>query len=147
MAAGVKVRREKLAAFREAFAADVAEHHAPEAADARVDAEVRLADCTLAAVKELDEKLGPFGKANRRPVFVATDVTLEGEPRTMGRDGSHLSARLAQTGRVMKAVAWGRAAEADTLAVGPLAISFTAEVNRWKNGESVQLQLREWTAC
>lgn len=146
-AAGLKVRRENLDAFREAFAADVAAHFRPEAADARVDAEVRLADCTLHAVKELDEKLGPFGKSNRRPVFVATEVTLDGEPRTMGRDQSHLSARLAQTGRVMKAVAWGRAAEADTLAVGPLAVSFTAEVNRWKNGESVQLQLREWKPC
>ena len=144
MAAGLKVRRENLEAFREAFAADVAERFSPEAADARVDAEVRLADCTLHAVKELDETLGPFGKSNRRPVFVATGVTLEGEPRTMGRDGSHLSARLTQTGRTMKAVAWGRAADAATLAAGPLAISFTTEVNRWKNGESVQLQLREW---
>ena len=145
-AAGVRVREGNLAAFREAFAADVAAHHNPTAADLelRVDAEVRLSDCTLHAVKELDEKLGPFGSENPRPVFVASGVDLAGPPKTMGQEGKHLSARFCQQGRTLRAVAWGRGAEAGTLEVGPLALSFTTEVNRWQDRENVQLHLREW---
>ena len=103
-AAGVRLKTDRLSAFRDAFAADVAATHAPSDDDLaeRVDAEVRLADCTLAAVKELDEKLGPFGRDNPRPVFVATGVALEGEPRRMGADDKHLSARFAQFGRTMR---------------------------------------------
>ena len=145
-AAGVSLTDANLDAFREAFAADVAERHHPTAADLelRVDAEVRLADCTLAAVKELEAKLGPFGQANPRPVFVAAGVDLAGEPRTMGQEGKHLSARFTQSGRTLRAVAWGRGAEAGTLAGEPLALSFTTEVNRWQGREEVQLHLREW---
>ena len=145
-AAGVRLKTANLAAFREAFAADVAARHAPTEDDLaqRVDAEVRLADCTLAAVKELDDKLGPFGRDNPRPVFVASGVALAGEPRRMGQDDKHLSARFTQYGRTMRAVAWGRGEEAGTLSAGPLSLAFTTEVNRWQGRENVQLQLRSW---
>ena len=146
-AAGVRVRADALDAFREAFAADVAQfrHISEEDRTERVDAEVRLADCTLHAVKELDEKLGPFGRDNPRPVFVATGVSLQGEPRTMGQEGKHLSARFDQQGRTLRAVAWGRGEDAATLQTpGPLSLAFTTEVNRWRDSESVQLQLRSW---
>ena len=146
-AAGVRLKEEDLDAFREAFAADVSANHRPTEDDLteRVDAEVRLADCTLHAVKELDDKLGPFGRENPRPVFVATGVDLQGEPKTMGQDGKHLSALFDQQGRTMRAVAWGRGEDAATLRTsGPLSLAFTTEVNRWRDSESVQLQLRGW---
>src|SRR5690606_41735235 len=59
----------------------------------QIDAEVRLADVTHRAVKELDQ-LGPFGQGNPRPVFAATHVELAGPPRTMGEGEDRKSTRL-----------------------------------------------------
>ena len=148
-AAGVTVRADRIEDFREAFAADVAARHAPTAADLSlaVDAEVRLADVTLRAVKELDAKLGPFGRENPRPMFVATGVGLSGEPRTMGRDGAHFRARFTQGGGApLQAVAFGRGEWAAQMpaAGAPLALSFTAERNVYNGFESAQLHLKEW---
>src|SRR5690606_36559080 len=78
-AAGLKLDEAKIDCFRDALCAYVAEHHEPEesAFELAVDAEVRLADVTAAAVRELDV-LGPFGQENPRPAFVATNVELAG---------------------------------------------------------------------
>ena len=151
-AAGVKLSADRVDAFREAFCADVAAHHAPTEDDLAlsVDAEVRLADVTLHAVKELDAKLGPFGQANDRPTFVATDVTLAGPPKTMGKEGGHLNLRVKQHGRTLRAVAFGRgewAAEIQSATDGgmrPLSISFTTEINSWQGRESAELRVTDW---
>ena len=151
-AAGLKLDAGRLDAFREAFCADVAANHAPTEDDLAlsVDAEVRLADVNLHAVKELDAKLGPFGQSHRRPTFVATDVTLAGPPKTMGKEDAHLSLRLKQYGRTLRAVAFGRgewAAEIQSATDGgmrPLSVSFTAEVNAWQGRENAELKLTDW---
>ncbi|GIT30205.1 MAG: hypothetical protein Ct9H300mP1_22510 [Planctomycetaceae bacterium] len=79
------IRSENVEAFREAFAAHVAEHHKVTDSDLelRVDAEVRLQDLTRKAINSLDT-LSPFGQGNPRPRFSATGVELAEAPQTMG---------------------------------------------------------------
>jgi single-stranded-DNA-specific exonuclease len=146
-AAGLKIAADQVDDFREAFSTYVATHHEPDDAafELAVDAEVRLVDVTAAAVRELD-RLGPFGQENPRPAFVATQVELAGPPRTMGEGDRHLSLLVRQHGGTpLRAVAFGRSDWAEPIAAaGPLALHFTAEINRWNGRERVELRLSDW---
>ena len=146
-AAGVRIAADRLDLFRAALCAYAAAHHEPDAAafELNVDAEVRLADVTARAIKELD-RLGPFGMGNRRPAFVATGVELAAPPKTMGEGGRHLAVTLRQHRASLRAVAFGRSDWADALAAqtGTISVHFTAEINRWQNREQVELRLSDW---
>jgi single-stranded-DNA-specific exonuclease len=146
-AAGVRVSLDKLDGFREAFCRYAQEHHQPSEREfeMRIDAEVRLADVTHPAVKELD-RLGPFGQGNPRPVFAATHVELASPPKTMGEGDRHLDLRIRQHNITMRAIAFGRAEWAEEIAAvnGPISIGFTAAINHFKGRESVELKLEDW---
>ena len=146
-AAGVRVSLDQLDAFRERFCGYVAEHHQPSEREfeMRIDAEVRLADVTHRAVKELDQ-LGPFGKGNPRPLFAATHVELAGPPRTMGEGDRHLDLRVRQHNITLRAIAFGRGEWAEEIAAagGLISIGFTAGINRFRGRESVELKLEDW---
>ncbi|MGQ0637036.1 MAG: single-stranded-DNA-specific exonuclease RecJ [Planctomycetaceae bacterium] len=146
-AAGLRVRADRVDAFREAFCRHVAENHVVRHDDLElsVDAEVRLADLTVRAVEELD-RLGPFGKANPRPVLASSHVELTEPPRKMGEGERHLSLRVRHYGKTLRAVAFGRGEWADKIAAttGPLAISYAAGINRFRGQANVELQLLDW---
>jgi single-stranded-DNA-specific exonuclease len=146
-AAGVKIHADNIAAFRDTFCAYVAENHKVTERDLelRIDAEVRLADCTYRGVTELD-RLGPFGQENPRPVFAATRVELAEPPRTMGEGDRHLSLRVRQYGTVMRAVAFGRGEWAEQIEAidGPISISFAASINEFRGRRNVELRLIDW---
>lgn len=146
-AAGLRIARQSIERFRERFIAHVAETHAPAAAELElpIDAEVSFADLSNKAVQEL-ERLGPFGCEHARPVFAATRVTLAEPPRTIGGGDRHLSVKVKQGNRVLRAVAFGKGEWAHELegCDGEIAICFKASINRYKGFESVDLQLVDW---
>ena len=67
-AAGLKISKDRIDAFRDDFFRYVSDNYStgPRDAELEIDAEVRLADVTPRAVKELD-LLSPFGEDNPRP--------------------------------------------------------------------------------
>jgi len=146
-AAGVKMHVDNIEAFRNAFCEFVAENHEVTERDLelRIDAEVRLADCTQRGVTELD-RLGPFGQENPRPVFAATRVELAEPPRTMGDGDRHLSLRVRHYGTVLRAVAFGRGEWAKQIEAvdGPISISFAASINEFRGRRNVELRLIDW---
>jgi single-stranded-DNA-specific exonuclease len=148
-AAGLRIHPERVAAFREAFCRYVAEHQSLESADLelRIDAEVRLADLTLRAVTELD-RLGPFGRANPRPILASSRVELAEQPRKIGEGERHLDLRVRHYGKVMRAIAFGRGEWADEIAAlnGPFSVCFAANINRFRGQDNVELQLLDWQA-
>jgi single-stranded-DNA-specific exonuclease len=146
-AAGLKIEPGKIDAFRAAFCA-VAASALPEGngqGRLDIDAEVTLGSCTLAAVDQLD-RLAPFGQGNRRPLFCATGVRLDGEPKTIGRGDRHLSLRLSQDGVRFRAVAFGAADWATPLAKArrPIDVAFHPMINTFRGQRSVELQLVDW---
>jgi len=149
-AAGLRVKIERLNDFRDTFVAYTRENHRPTARDCelRVDAEIFLSDLTPRAVHEL-ERLGPFGAQNPRPVFSATGVQLVEPPQTMGGGNRHLSVRVRQSGRVFRAVAFGKAdwAEPMNAAGGPLSLCFEANINSFGGYERVELKLIDWKSA
>jgi len=146
-AAGLRITADNIDPFRDDFGRFVDGDRDPNqrAAELQIDAEVRLADCTPRAVRELD-RLGPFGQNNPRPVFAATGVELAAPPKKMGEGDRHLSLRVRHYGATLRAVAFGRAEWADEMAdaKGPISISFAASINRFGGRESVELKLIDW---
>lgn len=146
-AAGLKIDRDRIDDFREAFCSYVAENHdvGPEASVRRVDAEVRLADLTHRAVTAL-ENLGPFGAGNPRPVFAASRCDVLGQPKKMGEGQRHLDLRVRHYGTSMRAIAFGQGDWADEIAQADsqITICFAPNINRFKGRETVEMQLIDW---
>ncbi len=147
-AIGLKVKQEKIDAFRDALSEAAQETPAELEQQPRlIDAEVSLSELSVQSVRELDY-LGPFGNANERPLFVSTSVTLAEPPRTMGEGGRHLSLKVKQFGQTMRAVAFGRGEWAEEIEKeqGPIAICFKPMINEFRGRTSVEMQLIDWKA-
>jgi single-stranded-DNA-specific exonuclease len=146
-AAGLKISKDRIDAFRDDFFQYVTENYStgPRDAELQIDAEVRLADVTPRAVKELD-LLSPFGEENRRPVFATSRVELAEPPRKIGEGERHLSLRVRQHNTTLRVIAFARADWAEPIAQlgGPFSISFAPCINRFRGNENVELQLIDW---
>lgn len=146
-AAGLKIDRDQIDDFREAFCEFVSGNHEVKSSDVElaIDAEVRLADLTHQAVTRLEE-LGPFGASNPRPVFAATKVELAGKPRRMGEGERHLDLRVRHYGTTMRAIAFGQGDWADEIEEvdGPISICFAPVINRFRGRENVEMHLIDW---
>lgn len=148
-AAGLKIEADRIDAFRSELCEHMASTHELKASDREVsvDAEVRLADLTRQAVQMLS-KLGPFGRENPKPVFVAARCELAEPPRKMGEGERHLSLRLKHYGTVMRAVGFGAGDWADEIAAvgGPISVCFAPTINSFNGYENVELRLIDWRA-
>ncbi|MEI7819914.1 MAG: single-stranded-DNA-specific exonuclease RecJ [Verrucomicrobiota bacterium] len=146
MAAGVTMRQENFAAFRETFAQAAREMIAPENLQRalRLDAELRLAEVNLNLLDEHDA-LQPFGTANHQPVFFTRGVTLSGEPRMMKDKHWSFNFRHARAeGGAIRAQCrgvWWNAAE-EILPPLPWDIAYTVSRNEWNGRVDAQLELR-----
>jgi single-stranded-DNA-specific exonuclease len=144
-AAGFKVLAENIGAFREAFCDYAARHFpaaGPPAPTITLDAEVPLASLTVSLVKDLD-RLEPYGADNRKPVFLAGDLAVDGEPRLVGQGSRHLSFRVRQNGISLKAIAFGMCERGEELmsAGGACSLAFTPKINEWNGRRSVDLEV------
>ncbi len=146
-AAGIRIHADRIDAFREAFTQRVSDVKPdPEAAgELAIDAEVVLNDLSFGAIKELDG-LGPFGAEHRKPIFAATGCELVEPPKKIGGGERHLSLKVRQFNKVMKAIAFGKADWADEIAKagGKISLCFSPGLNSFNGYESVDLHLIDW---
>ena len=107
-AAGLKIEEHKLDGFRAAFCEIAASEIKEEQRNAElaIDAEAPLSAFTLQTVRQI-ERLAPFGQSNPRPLVCTSGVSLAEPPRTIGKEGHHLSLQLSQHGVKLRAVAFG----------------------------------------
>jgi single-stranded-DNA-specific exonuclease len=145
-AAGLRIRSGDIELFRQRFAAYAAEHHRPteDDTDLGIDAEIRLADLSVHSVKEL-ERLGPFGRDNKRPVFVTSGVRLAEPPKKMGEGERHLALRLTHYGATLRAVSFGNGEWASEIAAcEEFEVCYQPQINAFRGHESVELRLLDW---
>jgi single-stranded-DNA-specific exonuclease len=140
-AAGMDIRPERIAEFRDALRTVAHERLTPDdlVPEIDYDLEVTLADSTLDLVRLL-RHFGPFGVGNPTPVFVARDVRLSNPPREVGE--GHLKLDLAQGKARLSAIGFGmmdRFRDQD-LSSTPLDVAYTLQEHYW-NG-FVELQAR-----
>lgn len=146
MAAGVRLRAEKLEAFTDAFMQQAAQRLTP--LDLRpklyLDAETDLAALTSNVVDAL-QAMAPFGEGNPRPRLATTEVELAGTPRAVGRNSNHLQFTVRQSGVYRKAIAFGRGTQVDALSQHTrLRIAFEPVINEWNGQRKVDLKVLDW---
>jgi single-stranded-DNA-specific exonuclease len=146
-AAGFRVLPDQIDAFRERVCAHAAAHF-PDGRPTpylELDAEAPLSVLTPGLLRDLD-RLEPYGAENRRPLFLAGDLQVVGEPRKVGGGERHLSFRVKQGATALKAIAFGMADRVEELlsAGGACCLAFTPKVNEWQGRRSVDLEVADF---
>lgn len=99
-AAGLELRRDRFAAFRERFAQACLDAKAPDEPTA-VDGGAGFGELDPHTVRRLS-MLGPFGMGHRRPRFCTAGVRFVGNPTTDAR-GKDLRVRATEGGQILPA--------------------------------------------
>ena len=143
MAAGLRISADRLESFTEAFVGRANQWLTGRDLEPmlRLDAEIGLGELTDALVRDLD-RLAPFGQANPQPRFASPTLSLEGEPRTVGRNGEHLSFSLTDGRTRRRAIAFGLAKHKDALCRHRRCrVAFQPTINTFNERTSVELQV------
>ena len=147
-AAGLTIETRNIPKFKDAFNAYASEQLTAAALQPKLDLEfeTHLSLLTLDTLKEL-EKFEPFGQQNPSPLFGKRRVkVVDGTPRTMGQDGSHLKMFVSDSGVKQCAIAWGAGDKLVTFNRPnvSLDVAFSPQINEWQGTQSVQLILKDW---
>ena len=147
-AAGLTIETRNIPKFKEAFNEFASKHLTAEALQPKLNLEfeTHLSLLTLDTLKEL-EKFEPFGQQNPAPLFGKRRVkVVDGTPRTMGQDGSHLKMFVSDSGVKHCAIAWGAGDKLVTFNRPnvSLDVAFSPQINEWQGTQSVQLILKDW---
>jgi len=145
MAAGAKIRPTDIDSFRDRFQSLAARHFpngVPPAPCLRLDAEVPLSALTPGLLRDLD-KLEPYGEDNPHPQFLAGGLEIVGNPRRIGKEERHLSFRVKQNGKGLRAVAWGMGDRLEELMSGDrrCCVAFVPRVNEWQGNRTIELEV------
>jgi single-stranded-DNA-specific exonuclease len=148
-AAGLRIRTDRIDAFRDRFAGYVREQF-PDGLPAprlTLDAEVPLSALTHKLVRDLDH-LEPYGSANPKPKLLAGDLEIIGDPRRIGQGERHLSFRVRQGGSSLRAVAFGMGERLDELMSegGRCCLAFTPQISEWNGYSNVELLVADFQA-
>jgi single-stranded-DNA-specific exonuclease len=146
-AAGLRIDEAHIDAFRAEFCDHAASLMTPaqRKAELRIDAEAAFSQLTLPTVRQI-EQLAPFGAGNPRPVLCASNVKLAAPPKRMGGGERHLSVRLTQGAKALRAVAFGQGDWVDELAQldGPIDVAYRPVINDYRGMQSVEIHLVDW---
>lgn len=145
MAGGLRIGRENVRAFEEAFV-----HRANQRLTAqdlepalRLDGEVALSELTEPVVRDL-ERLAPFGQGNPKPRFATGMLNLDGEPRCVGKTGDHLQFSVSDGHTRRKAIAFGGKPWLQPLIDHRrLRVAFEPILNTFNGRTSVELQVMD----
>jgi len=154
-AAGMSLPEDNVDAFRNRLDDAIGEVVTPELLTPAIKVDAPLDLRTIGSVDDrfwaILKQFGPFGPANSKPVFHAADVTVVGQPRTVGSSGKHLKFKVRQrdapNGPAIDVIGFGMGDQLPTLRDSqrtdrPLELLFSLESNTWKGRTSLQLKAR-----
>lgn len=149
MAAGLKVRTDRLELFTQAFVAYANSKLNPEdlVRSTTIDSECRLDELDLSAITQL-RNLAPFGRENPEPKLLLRGAKLASPPRTLGTKGAHVVFDLKAGSQTLRVKAWGWGAIlAQTNTTLPTGTAVDAvispEINRWNGRTLVEATLHD----
>lgn len=138
-AAGMDIRRDRIAPFREAFQAVARERlgGAQPRPVLHVDAEIGLDEVDLELTRYM-RYAGPFGRGNREPVFMARQLRFANPPRVL--DGGHLKFRMVQNGTGLGAIGFRlvERVSLEAIANRPVDVAFTLLENTFRGVTRVE---------
>ncbi|WP_298148954.1 single-stranded-DNA-specific exonuclease RecJ [Flavobacterium sp.] len=139
-AAGMTILPENYTEFKKAFNAVVRELRAPETLEPEIEIDMeidiqRVSDNLVANYS----RLGPFGPAHMKPVFLSKNVRIAASARTVGKDKSHLSFELElDDQRKITAIAFKQGSRVDE-ASGSVDVVYTINYNEFRDVRKLQL--------
>ena len=138
LAAGLNIRKENLASFREALA-EYYRKNRPEAAP-EVQCDLLITDPELLSVENVKslDLLEPYGNANPKPLMCISAVRLEGASQVGG--GRHLRFRVRFGTKHIDGIFFSHRLEELGLHEGELVdLAFRPQINEYRGNVSVQL--------
>ncbi len=143
-AAGLTMETARLKEFRARLTAYANERLGPDelAPRLRIDGNLGLRAIDARVLDGL-AMLGPFGMANKRPVFHADRVEIVDGPHTMKE--RHLRMTCRQDGRIFRAIAWRAAERAAFLAEhrAGIHLAFSLDQNQYQGETYIELSVAD----
>jgi len=141
-AAGLTVKRDRLAELRTRFESLVLERLDPSdrAPQLVIDAEVRLAECDARLVEWL-ERMSPHGLGNPEPVFAARGLRIA-SANTVGA-GKHLKLVVTDGSATAEVIGFGHGERlAEVSGASTIDLAFAPSRNDWMGETRIQLKLK-----
>lgn len=147
-AAGLTIEESQVDVFRSAFCEYIQESITEEERKVEViiDAEASLSQLTPQTIFQM-QQLGPFGEGNPAPVLCASNVDIvTGSAKRMGGGERHLSVKVSQYGKTLRAVAFGQGDWVEELdqVQGQIDVVFKPVINEFRGQRNVELHLEDW---
>lgn len=143
MAAGMRIARQNLPVFTEAFVALANQALTGDdlTPKLRLDAEVAPGELDISTAQAIID-LGPFGVGNPRPKLATEWVELAAEPRCVGKTGDHLQATFRHGGTQIKGIGFGLASCLEDLKQHRRCrVAFEPIINEFNGRRSVEMQM------
>lgn len=145
-AAGMTLKAENYAAFKEAFERQVQETIHPEmlTPEIEIDAEINFTDITPKLTRIL-KQFEPFGPQNMTPVFLTRNIKDTGYAKKMGVDEDHLKLFVKQNNSEgIPAIGFGLGKKMDlTTNQKPFEAVYCIDENEWNGKINTQLRLKD----
>lgn len=145
-AAGLTLKEEQYAGFREKFEAVVAKTIHPDMLipEITIDAELDFSQITPKFFRIL-KQFEPFGPGNMTPVFVSRGIKDSGFGKPIGADESHLKLFVRQgDSQGYAAIGFGLATKKDLACNGEFFdAAYSIDENVWNGETTLQLRLRD----
>jgi single-stranded-DNA-specific exonuclease len=146
MAAGLKIRADRVADFRAAFCEFAAGNVTDEmlVPQLKLESTAELAQITEPLVKEL-QRLAPFGHGNRKPLLCIDAATIAGPPRRVGKTGDHLQLTVKHERQMIRCIAFQCGDLIDRLPANT-AVRLAVEpcINEFNGRRSVELEVKDF---
>lgn len=144
-AAGMTLKAEKYAVFKEAFEKQVQETIHPDQLipEIEIDAEINFSDITPKLSRIL-KQFEPFGPQNMTPVFLTKNVIDTGYAKKLGAEDEHLKLFVKQNNSEgIAAIGFGLGNRIDlTTNQKTFQIAYCIDENEWNGKVSTQLRLK-----
>ena len=145
-AAGLTLKEENYAAFKQAFEKVVSETIHPDMLlpEISIDAELDFTEITPKLIRIL-KQFEPFGPLNMTPIFISKNVNDTGYPKKMGADESHLKLFVKQNDSDgIAAIGFGLGNKINLVTdKKPFDAVYCLDENEWNGKVSIQLRLRD----
>jgi single-stranded-DNA-specific exonuclease len=147
VAAGFRLQQDRLDGFRDRFC-EVARQQlgdVPARGELKIDAETPLSSLTMNVMQTL-ELMEPFGAGNPAPVMLADDLQIVGEPRVVGAGERHVSFRVRQQTKELKAIGFNFVDRLEELMSqgGRCCLAFTPRLNEWNGFKSTEMLVKDF---
>lgn len=109
-----------------------------------IEYEARLAEIDLSVVETI-EKFGPFGRGNRRPLFLFPKVIVD-KVRRIGAEGQYLSLSVKQDEEVVKGI-WFKPTELQLNEGDKINVVGNVNINTFRGDRSVQIEVTAIEKC